>query len=174
MAVVRITMRRDTAANWTSANPILFAGEIGVETDTLKVKVGNGTSNWAALPYIDNTPRATTAPPAVGTAAVGSSSSVARADHSHALPASPSFTTITASGNATVGGDLLVSGSILGGSHTHLAAAITDINDKIYDRMTEVLINGAGLSLTSNDQAGTLTFAVSGNLDGGTYTGTLA
>lgn len=174
MPVVRITMRRDTAANWTAANPILFAGEIGVETDTLKVKVGDGIRNWGTLPYIDNTPRATSAPPAVGTAAVGSSSLVARADHNHALPASPSFTTVNTSGNATVGGSLTVSGSLLGGSHTHTSAAITDFGEMVYDRMAEVLINGAGLSLVSDDQAGTLTFAVSGNLDGGTYTGTQA
>lgn len=44
--------RRDTAANWTSANPVLASGEFGIETDTLKFKVGNGTSNWSSLVYI--------------------------------------------------------------------------------------------------------------------------
>lgn len=48
----RMQQRRDTAANWTSANPTLAAGELGVETDTLRFKVGNGSSNWAALAYI--------------------------------------------------------------------------------------------------------------------------
>ena len=37
--------RRDTAANWTSVNPVLLAGEIGIETDTYKFKIGNG-SRW--------------------------------------------------------------------------------------------------------------------------------
>jgi hypothetical protein len=41
---VRIQLRRDTAANWTSNNPTLREGEIGIETDTLKMKVGNGSS----------------------------------------------------------------------------------------------------------------------------------
>lgn len=43
--------RRDTAANWTSTNPILTSGEIGFETDTLKFKVGNGSTAWASLKY---------------------------------------------------------------------------------------------------------------------------
>jgi len=43
--------RRGTAAQWTSANPILAAGEIGFETDTGKFKMGNGSSAWSALSY---------------------------------------------------------------------------------------------------------------------------
>ncbi len=43
--------RRGTAAQWTSANPILAAGEIGFETDTGAFKIGNGSSTWSALKY---------------------------------------------------------------------------------------------------------------------------
>ena len=43
--------RRGTAAQWTAANPILAAGEIGFETDTTKFKMGNGSSTWANLKY---------------------------------------------------------------------------------------------------------------------------
>jgi hypothetical protein len=46
---IRIQIRRDTAANWTSANPVLRAGEFGVETDTLKFKIGNGSSTWTQI-----------------------------------------------------------------------------------------------------------------------------
>jgi hypothetical protein len=46
-----IKHRRDTAANWTSANSTLAAGEIGVETDTLKFKVGDGSTAWSSLRY---------------------------------------------------------------------------------------------------------------------------
>jgi len=46
---VRIQLRRDTAANWTSNNPTLREGEIGIETDTLKMKVGNGSSTWTQI-----------------------------------------------------------------------------------------------------------------------------
>jgi hypothetical protein len=50
----RMQQRRGTAAQWTAANPILAAGEIGFETDTSKFKIGNGSSNWAALQYFAN------------------------------------------------------------------------------------------------------------------------
>ena len=46
-----IQNRRDTAANWTLVNPVLASGEIGVETDTNKFKIGNGTTAWTALDY---------------------------------------------------------------------------------------------------------------------------
>jgi hypothetical protein len=46
---VRIQLRRDTAANWVSANPTLRAGEIGIETDTLKFKVGTGSTPWNSI-----------------------------------------------------------------------------------------------------------------------------
>ena len=47
----RMQQRRGTAAQWTAANPILAAGEIGFETDTVKFKVGNGSSTWANLKH---------------------------------------------------------------------------------------------------------------------------
>lgn len=45
----KIQLRRDTAANWTANNPLLLNGEIGIETDTLKFKIGNGTQRWNLL-----------------------------------------------------------------------------------------------------------------------------
>ena len=52
MAVItQIQVRRGTAAQWTSANPTLASGEWGYESDTGKVKIGNGTTAWASLGY---------------------------------------------------------------------------------------------------------------------------
>ena len=48
----RIQLKHGLAANWTEKNPVLLAGEMGIETDTLKMKVGDGTSNWSALGYL--------------------------------------------------------------------------------------------------------------------------
>lgn len=48
---VTIQFRRDTAANWTSANPVLAQGELGLETDTARYKIGDGTTAWASLSY---------------------------------------------------------------------------------------------------------------------------
>lgn len=47
-----IQIRRDTAANWTSANPILAQGELGIETDTSKIKVGDASTAWNSLTYL--------------------------------------------------------------------------------------------------------------------------
>lgn len=53
-AIVRIQIRRDTAANWTSTNPTLASGERGLETDTRREKIGDGTTAWNSLPYSDS------------------------------------------------------------------------------------------------------------------------
>ena len=44
--------RRDTASNWTSNNTVLLAGEIGWETDTRRIKIGDGTTAWQSLDYL--------------------------------------------------------------------------------------------------------------------------
>ena len=51
MTFATFQFRRDTAANWTTANPVLLSGELALETDTAKFKIGNGTSAWTALAY---------------------------------------------------------------------------------------------------------------------------
>jgi hypothetical protein len=50
-AQTTIQVRRDTAANWTIANPTLAAGERGFETDTKLYKTGDGTTAWNSLDY---------------------------------------------------------------------------------------------------------------------------
>jgi len=47
----RMQQRRGTAAQWTGANPILAAGEIGFESDTSKFKIGDGVNHWDDLIY---------------------------------------------------------------------------------------------------------------------------
>lgn len=48
---IQIQLRRGDSADWTATNPILAEGEVGVELDTLKLKVGNGIDNWNSLVY---------------------------------------------------------------------------------------------------------------------------
>jgi hypothetical protein len=50
--VTQIQVRRGTASQWTSANTILASGEWGYETDTGKVKIGNGSTAWNSLDYV--------------------------------------------------------------------------------------------------------------------------
>lgn len=52
---VKIQIRNDTKNNWTTQNPVLLKGEMGVETDTRKFKFGDGVSDWATLEYASAT-----------------------------------------------------------------------------------------------------------------------
>ena len=48
---VQIQMRRGTTSQWSTANPTLAAGEVGVDTTLTKFKVGNGSTAWNSLGY---------------------------------------------------------------------------------------------------------------------------
>lgn len=51
---VKIKLRRDSLANWKSANPVLSLGEAGVDMDNCKIKIGNGSATWNDLPYVND------------------------------------------------------------------------------------------------------------------------
>lgn len=172
MATVRIKVRRDTASNWSTTNPVLAAGEMGAETDTGKVKVGDGVQSWTARPYVGAMSLAIAAPPAIGSGDVGTSSDAARQDHTHAMPSAVTCATVTASGNVAIGGTLTVTGSLSGGAHTQASSTITDWAEAVQDTVAAALTAGDGVAVTYNDTAGTITIGVSGTLDGGTYVGT--
>ena len=50
----KIQIRNDTAANWKAANPVLLKGELGIEIDTRKLKIGDGISPWTGLKYVSD------------------------------------------------------------------------------------------------------------------------
>lgn len=51
MPTIQLQFRRGTATEWTSSNPRLAAGELGIETNTNLFKIGNGSSLWTDLSY---------------------------------------------------------------------------------------------------------------------------
>ena len=51
LTIQNIQLKRGTAAAWTTKNPVLLAGEVGLEMDTKKFKVGDGAAAWNALEY---------------------------------------------------------------------------------------------------------------------------
>ena len=63
MATVRIQLRRGEYQDWYDANPQLAAGELAIETDTNRIKIGDGSTNWRDLDYAivnnDGTPLTT-------------------------------------------------------------------------------------------------------------------
>lgn len=52
--IVKIQLRRGTAADWTTNDTVLGAGEPGYETDTGKIKYGDGTTAWTSLAYFES------------------------------------------------------------------------------------------------------------------------
>jgi hypothetical protein len=71
MSTVRIQLRRGNATQWTAANPTLRAGEIGLELDTSKQKIGDGVTSWNALSYAPRGPEGPAGPAGPSGDAVG-------------------------------------------------------------------------------------------------------
>lgn len=87
--MTHIQQRRDTAANWTISNPVLFEGELGWEKDAdpPRAKMGDGVTPWNSLDYVN------ISPPVLSVAGKTGAVSLAVADVSGAAPtASPTFT----------------------------------------------------------------------------------
>ena len=49
---MKIQLRRDTKVRWEQYNPILATGEVGIEIDTNRIKIGNETTEWNSLEYV--------------------------------------------------------------------------------------------------------------------------
>lgn len=162
MALVKIQVRRDTAANWTASNPVLAVGEPGLETDTGKVKYGDGVRNWSTLPYSSGVALGSSAPPAAGTAAAGTSETAARSDHSHALPSNLTASTVTTTGNALVGGSLTVSGPLVGGSHKHTTGDIQDFSSTVFAQLAAALKAGSNITAAVDSARQTITLSAAG------------
>jgi hypothetical protein len=142
--------RRGTASQWTTANPILNAGEIGWESDTNKFKIGDGTNHWADVDYfIDSN---STANPSFGSSITFEGSTANEYETTLAITDPTADRTITlpnatgtvvladGSGNVTVSGDLTVSGTT------------TTINSTTINAMTGIVFEGT----TANDFETTL------------------
>ena len=130
-----IQVRRDTAANWTSVNPTLAAGEQGFETDTGKFKIGTGSTAWTSLLY------ATDASGITGTVTAGTTSTGATGVGYMGLPQNAT----------TTGSYTLVAGDA--GKHIYsIASRIITIPANVSVAMpvgsTIVFIAGTGATVT--------------------------
>jgi len=135
--VEKIQLRRDTAANWTTANPTLSAGELGFETDTGKFKLGNGSTIWASLGYASVIPGAIANADVSATAAIAYSKlnlagNIVNADiSSSAAIADSKLATISTagkvSGTAITSGNISTSGSVATSSSISSSSASAGI-----------------------------------------------
>lgn len=63
----KLVIRNDSAENWTTKNPVLLKGELGIEIDTNLFKIGDGLTAWTALPYANESAPAQTTYQAIPT-----------------------------------------------------------------------------------------------------------
>jgi hypothetical protein len=147
----RIQIRRGTAGagsyQWTTQ--VLYAGEMGYETDTGRFKIGDGSTVWSSLPYSSILPSELTelVQDIIGSSLVGGSGvNISYND--------PSGNTTISLSNPTV-----------------QASDVTGLNEAIDDRANDLLVAGSNIQLTYNDNANTLTIAATGvSLSGHTHT----
>ena len=130
MATVRIQVRRGLASEWTSANPILAAGELGVESDTNLFKFGNGSTAWTSLAYANNSD-----------VAIGEISQDAI---NTALTMGSGLTKTYNDGSNTI----------------TIAVDASYFNELAQDAVNTALTAGTGITKTYDDAANTLTVAV--------------
>jgi hypothetical protein len=136
----RMQQRRGTASQWTSANPILNAGEMGWESDTNKFKIGDGTNHWADLDYFIDVN--STVNPAFG------SSITFEGTTADAYETTLAITDPTADRTITFP------------DATGTVALTSDIAELSQDAIDSALTAGTGITKTYNDGANTLTIAV--------------
>lgn len=115
---VKIQVRRDLSSRWTSVNPVLTAGEFGYETDTGSLKIGNGSTVWADLPYA-NVPLKTYTPTFSQGASTNISKTVDWAKYSRSSGIITGNVALTASGAGTAGSAILI--------NTPVTAPTTDL-----------------------------------------------
>jgi len=143
----RLQVRRGSASGWTSANPTLYAGEIGYETDSGRLKIGDGTTAWTSLDYNVVVPTGFLAGSglSVSVAADGSTVTYSLSDPTIQVSDITDFVdgvndrvadlitagngiqlTYTDNGNDTSSLNFAVTGISLS-NHTHTLSAITDV-----------------------------------------------
>ncbi len=136
----RMQQRRGTAAQWTSSNPTLEAGEIGFETDTNKFKIGDGTNLWANLDYFIDAN--STVNPSFGSSITFEGATANDFETTLAVTDPTADRTITFP------------------DATGTVALTSDISELSQDAIDSALTAGTGITKTYDDAANTLTIAV--------------
>jgi hypothetical protein len=136
----RMQQRRGTASQWTSANPVLNAGEMGWESDTNKFKIGDGTNHWANLDYFIDAN--STVNPSFGTSIVFEGATADSYETTLQVTDPSADRTITFP------------------DATGTVALTSDIAELSQDAIDAALTAGTGITKSYNDVANTLTLSV--------------
>lgn len=160
-----ITIRKGTASQWSSTNPVLASGEPGYDLSNNILKIGDGVSNWNNLKNVASISGLITASSGNFNSLSVNSIPVSVSGHSHIAINITDF-------NSSVSGLLPVT-NILGGqnitisqSGTNYTVAVTGslglTTEEVDDRVSSLLVAGSGINLSYNDPANILTVSVSG------------
>jgi len=167
MSTVRIQVRRGTAAQWTAANPVLAAGEMGYETDTSQIRVGDNVNTWSALPVINETQ-------------AGFQNALAQYVEISDRNVADGVAALDPSGNLLVpGSSIIIEGATNNAFETTLSvtdptadrtiilpnasgtvALTSDIAELAQDSINDSLVAGTGITKSYDDAANTLTVSV--------------
>jgi hypothetical protein len=175
--IQRIQLRNDTAANWTTSNPTLQAGELGHETDTGKFKLGTGVLAWTSLSYASILPGVA----AIVNADINASAGIVDTKLDTISTAGKVSGTAITSGNISTSGTVLTSNSLgyttgAGGTVTQLTSKATAVTlDKTTGQITThnaALAAAAEVTFTVNNSTVAATDTVIVNLASGGTTNT--
>jgi hypothetical protein len=175
--IQRIQLRNDTAANWTTSNPTLQAGELGHETDTGKFKLGTGVLAWTSLSYASILPGVA----AIVDADINASAGIVDTKLATISTAGKVSGTAITSGNISTSGTVLTSDSLgyvtgAGGTVTQLTSKATAVTlDKTTGQITTddaALAAATEVTFTVNNSTVAATDTVIVNLASGGTTNT--
>ena len=167
--------RYDTAANWTAQNPTLLAGEIGIESDTKKWKVGTGSTAWTSLVYaIGGTYPIVNADIAAG-AAIAYSKLASLTSGNIVLGSAANVATSTAvTGDVTISntGVTAIAAGVIVNADINASAAIVDTKLATIATAGKVS-NSATTAASANTASAIVARDASGNFTAGTITAAL-
>ena len=153
-----LRFRRGTAAAAAANNPLLLSGEPGFETDTGKVKIGDGVTLWNALPYFAGELADLTIDEVTDASATG----IALVRAVNAAAGRSALGLGTAAVEAAV--DLKNRANHTG---TQTSATISDFAEAAQDALAAALGAGSNVIVTYDDAANTITISATGGGSGG-------